>query len=39
MAYIDGLVAAVPTANKEKYLQHAKICADIFQGIRCAEYC
>ncbi|CAN5170967.1 DUF1428 domain-containing protein [soil metagenome] len=24
MAYIDGLVLAVPTANKQKYLQHAK---------------
>lgn len=24
MAYIDGMVAAVPTANKDKYLEHAK---------------
>ncbi|MCH9853619.1 MAG: DUF1428 domain-containing protein [Alphaproteobacteria bacterium] len=31
MAYLDGLVAAVPTANKEKYLEHAKICAAIFK--------
>jgi uncharacterized protein YbaA (DUF1428 family) len=24
MSYIDGFVAAVPTANKELYKQHAK---------------
>ena len=24
MAYIDGFVSAVPTANKDKYLKHAK---------------
>lgn len=23
MQYIDGFVAAVPTENKEKYIQHA----------------
>ncbi|MCL4147400.1 UNVERIFIED_CONTAM: hypothetical protein GTU68_005168 [Idotea baltica] len=31
MAYIDGLVAAVPTANKEKYIQHAKDAAAVFK--------
>ena len=31
MAYIDGFVAAVPTANKEKYLEHAKIAAIVFK--------
>ena len=25
MPYIDGFIAAVPTANKEKYLEHAKL--------------
>ena len=24
MAYIDGFVIAVPTANKEKFLDHAR---------------
>jgi uncharacterized protein YbaA (DUF1428 family) len=24
MAYIDGFVAAVPTANKEKFIEHAR---------------
>lgn len=31
MAYIDGFVAAVPTANKDKYLNHVKYCAAIFK--------
>lgn len=31
MAYIDGFVAAVPTANKGKYLEHAKLAALIFK--------
>ena len=31
MSYIDGFVAAVPTKNKEKYLQHAKLSAVIFK--------
>ena len=31
MSYIDGFVAAVPTDNKEKFIQHAKICAGIFK--------
>lgn len=29
MPYIDGFVAAVPTANKEKFLEHARIAADV----------
>ena len=24
MTYIDGFVAAVPTANKQKFIDHAK---------------
>ena len=31
MAYVDGFVAAVPTANQEKYLEHAKIAAALFK--------
>jgi len=31
MTYVDGFVAAVPTANKDKYLQHAKDAAEVFQ--------
>lgn len=31
MTYIDGFVAAVPTANKEKFIEHARIAADIFK--------
>jgi uncharacterized protein YbaA (DUF1428 family) len=31
MAYIDGFVAAVPTNNKEKYLEHAKQSALVFK--------
>jgi uncharacterized protein YbaA (DUF1428 family) len=31
MTYVDGFVAAVPTANKEKYLQHATEAAAIFK--------
>lgn len=31
MTYVDGFVAAVPTANKEKYIEHAKISASVFK--------
>lgn len=31
MSYVDGFVAAVPTANREKYLKHAKDAAAIFK--------
>ena len=31
MSYIDGFVAAVPTVNKEKYIEHAKISAVVFK--------
>ncbi|MCY4049733.1 MAG: DUF1428 domain-containing protein [Hyphomicrobiales bacterium] len=29
MTYVDGFVAAVPTENKEKFIKHAKIAADV----------
>lgn len=31
MSYVDGFVAAVPTANKEKYIQHARDAAEVFK--------
>lgn len=31
MSYVDGFVAAVPTANKEKYIKHAKDAAAVFK--------
>ena len=29
MAYVDGFVAAVPNENKEKFIEHAKIAANV----------
>lgn len=31
MTYVDGFVAAVPTANREKYLKHAKEAGAVFK--------
>ncbi len=31
MTYVSGFVAAVPTANKEKFLEHAKIAAEVLK--------
>ena len=31
MSYVDGFVAAVPDANKEKFIEHAKIMAVVFK--------
>ena len=31
MAYVDGFVAAVPNANKQKFLDHARYSAQIFK--------
>jgi uncharacterized protein YbaA (DUF1428 family) len=31
MTYVDGFVAAVPTANREKFKKHAEEAADIFK--------
>ncbi len=31
MNYIDGFVAAVPTANREKYRKHAEVAAEVFK--------
>ena len=31
MSYVDGFVAAVPTANRDAYLEHAKRAAAVFK--------
>jgi uncharacterized protein YbaA (DUF1428 family) len=31
MSYIDSFVAAVPTANKQKYIEHAKISCQVLK--------
>ena len=31
MTYIDGFVAAVPTANKKKYIEHAEEAVTVFK--------
>jgi uncharacterized protein YbaA (DUF1428 family) len=31
MTYVDGFVAAVPTANREAYRQHAEVAAVVFK--------
>ncbi|MFY0731674.1 DUF1428 domain-containing protein [Pseudomonas sp. NFX15] len=31
MSYVDGFIAAVPTANREQYIKHAKVAASIFK--------
>ncbi len=31
MTYVDGFVAAVPTANREAYRRHAEACAVVFR--------
>ena len=40
MSYVDGFVAAVPKANKDQYLAHAKESAKIFKELgatKCIE--
>jgi uncharacterized protein YbaA (DUF1428 family) len=31
MTYVDGFVAAVPTANRERFKKHAEEAADVFK--------
>jgi uncharacterized protein YbaA (DUF1428 family) len=31
MSYMDGFVAAVPTANKQAYIEHARLTALVFK--------
>lgn len=40
MSYIDGMVAAVPTANKDAYLKHARESGALFKeagALKCVE--
>ena len=40
MNYVDGFVAAVPNANREKYLRHAEQAAVLFKdfgALKCVE--
>ncbi len=37
MSYIDGFVAAVPTANKEQYIEHARLSAQVFKDYGALE--
>ena len=38
MDYIDGFVAAVPSANRQKYLQHAEAFAEVFKECGASRY-
>jgi uncharacterized protein YbaA (DUF1428 family) len=38
MSYVDGVVAAVPTANKVSYLAYARACAEIFKEHGATKY-
>ena len=31
MSYVDGFVAAVPTANRQAYIEHARAAAGVFK--------
>lgn len=31
MAFVNGFVAAVPKANREKFIEHARIAAEVFR--------
>jgi len=33
MSYIDGFVAAVPTANKQKFIEHARLSGNVFTDL------
>ncbi len=37
MNYVDGFVIAVPTAQKDKYLHHARVAADVFKDLGAIE--
>jgi uncharacterized protein YbaA (DUF1428 family) len=38
MGYVDGMVAAVPTANKDAYLKHVKTASAIFREFGATRY-
>ena len=31
MTYVNGFVAAVPTANKDRFIEHARLAAEVFK--------
>ena len=31
MTYVDGFLAAVPTANRKKFIEHARVAADVIK--------
>ena len=31
MTYVNGFVAAVPTANKQRFIEHARLAAEVFK--------
>jgi uncharacterized protein YbaA (DUF1428 family) len=37
MNYVDGFVIAVPNANKDKYLRHATVVAEVFKELGALE--
>src|ERR1700760_4566516 len=37
MSYVDGFIAAVPTANREGFLRHAKALATVFKEFGALE--
>ncbi len=37
MSYVDGFVAAVPAANRDAYLEHARIAAAVFKACGALE--
>ncbi|MFY9288226.1 MAG: DUF1428 domain-containing protein [Alphaproteobacteria bacterium] len=38
MSYVDGFVAAVPTANRAKYIQHCSDAGKVFKEFGALEY-
>ena len=38
MAYVDGFVAAVPSANKKQYITHAELAGEVFMENGALQY-
>ncbi|RYD65489.1 MAG: DUF1428 domain-containing protein, partial [Sphingomonadales bacterium] len=38
MTYVEGFLTPVPTANKDKYLQHARSAIDLFLGLGATRF-
>ncbi len=37
MSYVSGFVAAVPTANREKFVEHCRVSAEVFKELGALE--